>query len=99
MLKDGYCTLNFNAFSGDKDATMVTKGGNTPIYTTGDLRSNFVDSLIEQHPDVVKKVWRFNRWHHEVNYKPFSKNKLILKQGLKISNDVNEYGMKLIKVK
>lgn len=99
MLKDGYCTLNFNAFSGDKDATMITKGGNTPIYTTGDLRSNFVDSLIEQHPDVVKKVWRFNRWHHEVNYKPFAKNKLILKHGLKISNDVNEYGMKLIKVK
>ena len=59
MLKDGYCTINFNAFSGDKDATMVTKGGNTPIYLTGDLRSNFVDSLTEQHPDVVKKVWRF----------------------------------------
>jgi len=97
MLKDGYCTINFNAFSGDKDATMVTKGGNTPIYTTGDLRSNFVDSLIEQHPDVVKKVWRFNRWHHEVNYKPFAKNKLILKQGIQIENKVNEYGMKLIK--
>ena len=25
MLKDGYCTINFNAFSGDKDATMITK--------------------------------------------------------------------------
>jgi hypothetical protein len=99
MLKDGYCTINFNAFSGDKDATMITKGGNTPIYTTGDLRSNFVDSLIEQHPDVVKKVWRFNRWHHEVNYKPFAKNKLILKKELKIDNNINEYGMKLIKVK
>lgn len=96
MLKDGYCTINFNAFSGDKDATMITKGGNTPIYTTGDLRSNFVDSLIEQHPDVVKKVWRFNRWHHEVNYKPFAKNKLILKEGIQIENKINEYGMKLI---
>lgn len=99
MLKDGFCTINFNAFSGDKDATMVTKGGNTPIYTTGDLRSNFVDSLIEQHPDVVKKVWRFERWHHEVNYKSFAKNKLIKKEGLKIQNTVNEYGMKLIQVK
>lgn len=97
MLKDGYCTINFNAFSGDKDATMVTKGGNTPIYTTGDLRSNFVDSLIEQHPDVVKKVWRFERWHHEVNYKPFEKNRLIKKDGLIIENKINEYEMKLIK--
>ena len=93
MLKDGYCTINFNAFSGDKDATMITKGGNTPIYITGDLRSNFVDSLIEQHPDVVKKVWRFERWHHEVNYKPFNKNKLVKKEKIIIENKINEYGM------
>lgn len=98
ILKDGHCTINFNAFSGDKDATMVTKGGNTPIYTTGDLRENFVDSLIEQHPDVVKKVWRFNRWHHEVNYKPFEKNALIKRSDLDISNKQNEYGMRLIKI-
>lgn len=98
MLKDGFCTINFNAFSGDKDATMITKGGNTPIYTTGDLRENFVNSLIEQHPDVVTKVWRFNRWHHEVNYKPFRKNKLIRKEGIKIEEGVNNYGMILKKV-
>jgi hypothetical protein len=95
MLKDGYCTINFNAFSGDKDATMVTKGGNTPIYTTGDLRSAFVDSLIEQHPDVVKKVWRFDRWHHEVNYKPFERNRLILRPDIIIPQEPNEYGMVL----
>jgi len=96
MLKDGYCTLNFNAFSGDKDATMVTKGGNTPIYTTGDLRDGFVESLIKQHPDVVTRVWRFNRWHHQVNYQPFKINKLKLKDGLTIQNDVDNYGMKLV---
>lgn len=99
MLKDGYCTINFNAFSGDKDATMITKGGNTPIYTTGDLRSNFVDSLIEQHPDVVKKVWRFERWHHEVNYKPFKNNKLIRNDNYNYENKINNYGLKLIKTK
>jgi hypothetical protein len=95
MLKDGYCTINFNAFSGDKDATMVTKGGNTPIYTTGDLRSAFVDSLIEQHPDVVRKVWRFDRWHHEVNYKPFERNQLIKRSDAIIPTEPNEYGMVL----
>lgn len=97
MLKDGYCTVNFNAFSGDKDATMTTKGGNTPIYTTGDLRSEFVDSLVEQHPDVVKKVWRYDRWHHQVNYKPFLNNMLIKKDGLNIKRGLDEYGMKLVK--
>ena len=95
VLKDGYCTLNFNAFSGDKDATMITKGGNTPIYTTGDLRSSFVDSLVKQHPDVVTKVWRYDRWHHQVNYKPFKNNKLIRKDGIVIEKGINNYGMVL----
>ncbi len=52
-------------------------------------------SLIEQHPDVVKKVWRYERWHHEVNYKPFEKNRLIKKEGIIIQNKTNEYGMVL----
>lgn len=99
MLKDGYCTINFNAFSGDKDATMVTSGGNTPIYTTGDLRSEFVDSLVRQHPDVVKKVWRYGRWHHEVNYKKFQWNKLIKIDGLQLNKKVNNYNMELINIK
>ena len=98
VLKDGYCTVNFNAFSGDKDATMLTKGGNTPIYTTGDLRSDFVDSLIEQHPDVVRKVWRFERWHHEVNYRQFKRNKLerIDDYDEVVKNRINNYGMELV---
>lgn len=96
MLKDGWCTINFNAFSGDKDATMVTKGGNTPIYTTGDLRSEFADSLVKQHPDCVQKVWRFDRWHHQVDYSSFKKNILIKKDGIDIPDGTNEFGMKLI---
>tara|TARA_R110002020_G_C16205431_1_gene766604 strand:- start:27 stop:875 length:849 start_codon:yes stop_codon:yes gene_type:complete len=100
MLKDGYCTVNFNAFSGDKDATMVTKGGNTPIYTTGDKRAGFVDSLVEQHPDVVKKVWRYNRWHHQVNYNIFKKNKLQRVDNYNdlIKKSIDNYGMELVKV-
>jgi hypothetical protein len=48
------------------------------------------------HPDVAKVVWRFNRWHHHVDYKTFKKNKLIKKQGIFINNGINNYGMKLI---
>ena len=54
-LKDGWATITFNCFLQNKMHTMSVKGGNTPIYTTGDLREKFVDSLIEQHPDVTTK--------------------------------------------
>lgn len=98
-LKDGWCTIQFNAFLGDKATTMIMKGGNTDtIYNTGDNRRAFAESLKEQHPDIVEVVWKFDRWHHQVNYKPFKKNKLIKKEGLIIENKVNNYGMTLIKL-
>ena len=54
------------------------KGGNTDtIYAETNNRKEFAESLKEQHPDLVNVVWRYNRWHHEVNYEPFKKNKLI----------------------
>jgi hypothetical protein len=99
VLKDGLCTILFNAFLAGKVTTMRMKGGNTDtIYNTGDKRLAFAKSLQEQHPDVVKVVWRFNRWHHLVNYKPFAKNILIKKEDIEIKNEVNNYGMKLIEM-
>jgi len=96
-LKDKWCTIQFNAFLGDKATTMIMKGGNTDtIYNTGDNRREFAESLQRQHPDCVKVVWKFNRWHHSVDYDRFKKNKLIKKQGLIIPNQVNNYGMKLV---
>lgn len=75
------------------------KGGNTSeIYNTGDKRKEFVDSLIKQHPDIVTKVWRYNRWHHEVDYSSFTQQP-ILKKGIIVPNGVNEYGLQLIKFK
>jgi hypothetical protein len=98
-LKDGYCTIQFNAFLGDKATTMKMKGGNTDtIYNTGDMRKEFAESLKSQHPDVVEVVWKFNRWHHQVNYKPFKDNKLIKKQDLIVNKGINNYGMILKKV-
>ena len=98
-LKDGWCTIQFNAFLGDKSTTMKMKGGNTDtIYNTGDNRREFAESLQRQHPDVVKVVWKFGRWHHQVNYSPFKKNKLIRKSGLVIPDKINNYGMVLRKL-
>jgi len=95
-LKDGWCTILFYAFIQQKAQTMTMKGGNTDtIYNTDDNRLEFAESLVRLHPDVAKVTWKFNRWHHQVNYKPFKKNKLIRKQGLEIKEGVNEYGMVL----
>jgi len=94
MLKDGWVTVLFNAFLLGKRATMTQGGGNTDtIYNTGDNRMAFARSLVEQHPDCVRVVWKFNRWQHQVNYKPFSKNKLVLKQEVDLKDHVNNYGM------
>jgi hypothetical protein len=99
MLKDGWCTVLFRQFLIDKRCTMAQSGGNTDtIYNEGDERREFAESLQRQHPDLVKVVRRFNRWHHQVNYKPFyhnrlKRNKTIFKAG------INEYDFKLIKVK
>jgi hypothetical protein len=98
VLKEGWCTILFNSFLIGKRATLTQSGGNTDtIYNTGDKRLAFAKSLQNQHPDVVKVVWRFNRWHHLVNYKPFAKNILKLKEDIKLNNNINEYDFKLIK--
>jgi len=97
ILKDGNCSILFNAFLCKKGDTMKTKGGNTDtIYNTGDNRKEFAESLARQHPDIVKVVWKFNRWQHQVDYSGFKKNKLILKKDLVIEDKVNNYGMKLV---
>jgi len=101
VLKSGQCTVLFNAFLCGKVTTMRMKGGNTEnVYNDGTNRKAFAESLTFQHPDVVKTVWRFNRWHHQVNYKKFSLNKLILKEEFRnIKNEVNNFGMVLKNIK
>lgn len=98
-LKDGWCTIQFNAFLVDKATTMTMKGGNTDtIYNTGDQRRAFAESLREQHPDVVQVVWKFGRWHHQVDYRPFKRNKLIRRPDVVPVLGINNYGMKLVRV-
>jgi hypothetical protein len=99
-LKDKWCTILFQCFLQNKAGTMSMSGGNTDtIYNNGDNRLDFAKSLQEQHPDVVKIVFRYNRWHHEVDYSPFRSNELIKKKNLNIPNRINNYGMKLKEIK
>lgn len=108
VLKDGGCTILFNNFLVGKAATMTMKGGNTEtvynIEKTGDRtkrdgsdfdnRKEFAESLIAQHPDVVKLAFKWGRWHHDVNYSVFLQ-KPIKKSGLNIPRGINEHGMVL----
>jgi hypothetical protein len=67
-LKAGHCTVLFNAFLAGKVCTMRMKGGNTDELYKEDGRRKMAESLVEQHPDIVRLTWKFGRWHHQVNY-------------------------------
>lgn len=94
-LKDGYCNILFNAFLQGKQATMKMAGGNEEIYAETDNRKEFVESLMQQHPDVVKIIRKYGRWHHSINFNHFKKNKLIKKVWLPEYPKINNYGMVL----
>jgi hypothetical protein len=97
VLKDGFCTIQFNAFLQEKATTQTMKGGNTDeLYANGTLEKS--QALVDLHPDVAKVVWKFNRWHHQVDYRKFKINKLIKKHDLVIPDRINNYGMKLMEI-
>lgn len=104
LLKDGHCTLLFHAMLMSKIATVGVrnatpmKGGNTDsVYATDDHRRAFAESLKEQHPDCVEVVWKFNRWHHQVDYSRFKGNRLKLKPGIVKALADNDYGMRIVR--
>jgi len=101
VLKDGWCTVLFNAFLAEKMPTMTMKGGNTEaLYKLNDGQDGrllMAQSLQEQHPDVVKIARKWGRWQHQVDYRPFKNNQLRRKPGVVIPEGVNNYGMVLVK--
>lgn len=94
MLKDGWCTIQFNAFLQGKITTQRLKGGNTDEFYAAEGTYNKSQMLVDMHPDCSKLVWRFNRWHHHVDYKRF-KQQLKYKDGLTLPIGVNNYGMRM----
>lgn len=95
-LKDGWCTVVFAAFLADKLTTLTVAGGNTDtVYAEDDARLKMAQALAEAHPDVATVSWKFNRWQHHVDYRPFGKNELKRKAGLIVPDGVNNFGMVL----
>lgn len=95
VLKDGWCTVLFNAFLCGKVTTQRMAGGNTQEFYSREGTYPKSKMLEDMHPDVAKVVWKFNRWHHFVDYKHFKDNKLIRKSGYNYTKTINNYGMVL----
>jgi hypothetical protein len=95
LLKDGYCTVLFNAFLAEKAQTMTMKGGNTDELYVDDGRRKMAESLVEQHPDIASVSFKWGRWQHHVDYSGFARNRLRRKSGLEVPDGVNNFGMVL----
>jgi hypothetical protein len=101
VLADGWCTVLINAFFVGKVRTMVLKGGNTDALYQGDGRLKMARALERLWPGVVQTDRRFQRPQHVIKdqWRKFD-TPLRLKPGFNPSGlGVNEYGMKLTRVK
>jgi len=96
VLKDGLCTIQFNAFLCGKVTTQRMKGGNTKEFYEEEGTLPKSQMIAKLHPDVARVKWMFNRWHHKVNYSTFKSNELKLIEPPE--NKINNYTMKLVKI-
>lgn len=94
-LKDGWCTVQFNSFLAGKCTTQKIKGGNTEEFYSKEGTYPKSKMLEDMHPDVAKVVWKFNRWHHHVDYSGFTQ-KLELRDGIERNYKNNNYNMIII---
>lgn len=96
VLKDGWCTIQFNAFLAGKATTQKVQGGNTEEFYKNEGTLSKSKMLEDMHPDVAKVVFKFHREHHFVDYSGF-KQELRLKNKYKgLTNNFNQHGMVII---
>jgi len=79
-----------------KTPTGIDKGGNADELYKDDGRLKMAQSLVEQHPNIVKITTKYGRPQHQVYYRHFKKNRLIKKDIYKNLTGINNYKMKLV---
>ena len=103
VLKEGWCTVLFYAFLCDKVTSGEMRGGNTDeLYKDWQKhRKEMAQSLVKQHPEIVRVDERWGRPQHVVDYSAFKSNELKLKKGINLERLplVDNYGMELIQFK
>ena len=65
-IAQGWCTINVNIFGGDKETSMINKGGNTAALYSDGGRIKFAKSLEYLWPGIVKTGWRHGHVQHMV---------------------------------
>lgn len=93
IIKLGHQTLQTNFLLQDKATTMTVKGGNFQDHYGPDGTKPKAELLVRAHPDCCKVIKKYNRWHHEVDYKKFYK-KFHLRE---FRDDFKYDGFKLLK--
>lgn len=101
VLKDGLCTIQFNAFLAGKKTTQAMDGGNTDEFYSKEGTYPKSKMLEDMHPDVAEVVWKFSRWHHQVDYSGFTqalklKPDIRKKWKVKAPDRINNFGMIVI---
>jgi hypothetical protein len=96
MLKAGWCTVQCYALLQRKVATQSLSGGNTEAFYEHEGTLPKSQMLIRLHPDVTTLVWKFGRWHHHVDYRPFRGLNLIPRDDLSELEDVS-YKLRAVK--
>ena len=92
MLKNGWATVQFNAFLQYKLTTQTLAGGNTEAFYDSEGTLPKSQMLVKMHPDVTRLVWKFRRWHHHVDYGGFKNMQLIRRDDYAIP-ETNPYAM------
>jgi hypothetical protein len=95
VLKAGWNTVLFDAFLQWKVPTQSLPGGNTEAFYAAKGTLPKSEMLVRLHPDLARVVWRFNRWHHYVDYGPFRNRPLVPRADLELPAE-NPYRLKKV---
>jgi len=95
ILKDRWQTVLFYAFLQEKRTTQAMIGGNNDDFYSKEGTLPKSQMLAEVHPDVARLAWKYNRWHHHVDYSKFKRRPLIKREDW-IPEEEVRYTMKLV---
>jgi len=70
-MKEGYSTIQFDAFLAKKGGTQLMAGGNTDAFYASEGTLPKSNMLAYAHPDLSHVQWRFMRWHHISTFNRF----------------------------
>lgn len=95
MLKSQWNTILFYAFLQDKMETQKIGGGNTEAFYAEEGTLPKSQMLVDAHPDVARVIWRYERWHHFVDYRQFRHMPLIRRKDY-VAPELNPYRFKTL---